>query len=50
VIDDHRGGLIGDDELHRVLETLGIDPRQRGGISEAALERARTKYRARPRR
>ncbi|EUA09622.1 hypothetical protein I553_3706 [Mycobacterium xenopi 4042] len=48
-IDDHRAGLIGDDELHGVLETLGIDPRQRG-ISEAAVERARAKYRGNRRR
>ena len=44
-LDDHRAGVISDSELHGVLTALRFDPGRRQGISDAARERARLRYR-----
>lgn len=44
-LDDHRAGVISDSELHGVLTALRLDPGRRQGISDAARERARRRYR-----
>ena len=44
-LDDHRAGVISDSELHGALTALRLDPGRRQGISDAARERARLRYR-----
>lgn len=44
-VDDHRSGIISDAELHAALKALRLDPAARSGISDAARERARRRYR-----
>lgn len=44
-VDDHRSGVINDDQLHAALTALRLDPSARSAISDPARERARRRYR-----